>query len=310
MSKLENFWKAHIKKDYPPSEVLNAAFLPILKKLDSQIHTSGWLHHPPIKPTGVLPEIKTEHPLIATYSSHSDLYVQIPERLAYPQLLVSFKAPVGEYGEDWAKRLIVAATSLAYEAVNTHSRVNVRREMEKANMKYRRILQQYTFRKTPDILRGKIGKQFGTQASLVEGFQSILYAAGILTAYKVPGYEDNPTQLLLDLAKDGVISHLSLAIPPTNTATMGNNGIVFSRPTLIRQNDNSLGIQKDVLRKLALLRSTGFKHSTTGAEKQLEKAGCPLGRKVRGEEESAVDIAARLLAETVIAQKKYFEPNK
>ncbi|HEX7042261.1 MAG TPA: hypothetical protein VF189_03335, partial [Patescibacteria group bacterium] len=154
----------------------------------------------------------------------------------------------------------------------------------------------------PNILKGMRESKYGAQATLIEGFQSILYVAGFLTAYKIPGYENNPDQLLLDLTRDGVFSQLSLATPTTATATMGNNGLVFPNPTIIKQHDKFI-LNKNLTLALNKLKRSEFKYQTTGAEDRLDKSGCPLGRKREGKPESGVDIAARLLAETVMAQK-------
>lgn len=288
-----------------PSDKLNHTFTSLAQTFDRRIHKRNWLNNPQIRPKKLLADSKHLQPFYGNYLSHQDIIRKAPDALSYDKLFTRYNAPIGEYGEVWAQRLIAAAATLANNALSLESPIHIRDKTFFVNLFHRRLLRNYTFRETPRLFNKDWGKRYGSQYSFAEAMQATLYAAGFLTAYKVKGYENNPEKLLMDLAKSGIFSQLSLTIPTNMTGGMGDQGNIFISPTVVIDNLAHLAIAPNIINRLTTMAKTEYKDVTTGA-KPLERRGCPVGRRKKGSTESGVDIFARLLAETVIAQKKYF----
>lgn len=301
LASVEGFWKAHIRKETRPSDTLNEAFTPLVEAFDRKIRQTKWLDNPSViryTPT------RTFIPF-SNYDNQLPIFTKAPSALANYRI-VNFKAPIGDYHEEWANQLLTAANTLAHEAFDPKSNINIFPETRKVNRTFRRPLERYTFRGS--ALRfsrkswdGSLRK--GPQGTFLDAIQSVLYVAGLLTRYKVQGYEDNPERLLLQLAEEGLFSKLSLVIPPTVTASMGDLGITFTSPTITTQKNGELAIRKDILTDLVAFRRDRFRYTSAGGD-LLDRQGCPVGRKLKGHSQTGVDMLAKLFAKTVIAQKK------
>lgn len=296
---------AHFPYSKKPFRQTNHTFTSLAKTFDRRIHRSAWLTHSQIRPKKLLLDIRHMQPYHGDYWSHHDIIHKAKDVLTYDKLFVRFNAPIGEYGDVWAQRLIAAGATLANDAISLSSPIHIRDKTLLLDIFHRRLLRTYTFRETLRLFNKGWGKRYGSQYSFAEAMQSTLYTTGFLTAHKVRGYENNPEKLLMDLAKEGVFSQFSLIVPPTLTAVMGNRGNIFANPTVIADENGRLTLHPHITTKLVTMAKTEFKDLTTGA-RPLERRGCPLGRRGKGNKESGVDIVARLLAETVIAQKKHF----
>lgn len=277
-----------------PSDELNLVFTGLVKEFIAKVTTAGEVENVPL----VYPE------KIKMLPSHTDLpkpreKYPIFERTdnflyAYTHAFRNEElcAPIGEYGPEWAERLIVAASSLI-TASREDGRRNVKIEAGTVAKRHRSLLFWHTAR------------QQETLDTLTDAIQSTLFVAGFLTAYKVPGFEDNPEGLLQEVAERGLFSMLSRYIPPAITAESGRSGWIFTNPTLLRQNQG-LVINRKILMHFLDTRDTTYQYHSTGAIRRLDKSGCPVGHVLPGEEDTGVDMMAKLFAQTVIAQKHSF----
>jgi len=126
---------------------------------------------------------------------------------------VSPQIPIGEYGETFAKRLVVANVSLRNLAdipSYDFDRASVDREIR-------------TKTRLPYV------------GDLLDGVESIVQALAQWTAYRVPGFDD-PYQLLPLIAEARVVEYLAGILPAQVLGPMSIAAKVFPGPVLKRTN--------------------------------------------------------------------------
>lgn len=280
---------AAIPESFSPSRELNRALTPLVQSYEGKLIDKS------------LRFAYCEPKVVRTDNSNNrigDLVEKFPKIYHSASFIVGVDfeerlplvAPVGDYGDNWARQLVQSANSFIQGARSSDSNTNIIHESLRLNSDYENLLGIYTFNKTDGMM------------TVTEGFQSILSVAGFLTMYKVPGYEDDPDRLLVDLAHARLFSKLALAIPPGLTGTLGFRGGVFTDPTVVKGPSGLLSINPKIIEHFSTERHKEYKNESTFARARLDIPGCPLARKLPNEAQSGVDVSANLFAQTVRAQ--------
>ncbi len=303
-----------------PSDELNAAFTQLIKALDTRINQAQWLSLlaqidvpcalEDAKPTNRFSRLVGKFPEIYSFG---DQAVSVPYILSNP---VTIKAPIGQYGKEWAGQTAIAAATLIYSAIDIDSEVNVLQEVKGLNQSKRKLLDRYTHRKSGlspialDEVQARVSAIFsgdfhsqvkvdGAGITLAEGFQSVVFTSSALTMQEVSGYEGKPEKLLQDSVDQDLFSHISLIIPPQITAIMGKSCGSFKPPLVIPKTNGRLGINPIIIQHFNLERDGEYEDYATGATSKLDRPGCLLGRKLEDNDRAGVDMAARLFAQAV-----------
>ncbi len=223
------------------------------------------------------------------------------EEFAYPSGInnnaIRIPAVIGEYGEEWSQRLVRAAATLVYAAVDSKSRCNIVAKIDSLRQAGNTIdvLNKFTFHRgyRADHLPGPL-------MTVVDGIQSVVIAAGIFTAFQISGYED-PMELLKACVTARAFSRLARIIPTTMIAKMGRTGRVLDNPLATIPETQRVVLREEVVKFLTNAKTNDYADIGTGAEEPLGD-GCPVARVLPGHRVSGVDVAAKLLLDMVKAQ--------
>ena len=223
-------------------------------------------------------------PEIYCQPSKNSIYIQMPSDII-------LNAPVGEYGEEWAKKLVFATSELRDKAKQHESPTNIISEMDELSRHRIQIL-------SIDINQDtEINRNLGTLGPFDEGIQSILFAAGILTAYKLPEYED-PLNFMQDLSEQGIFSKLALIIPSTVTARLGYHGWTLTQP-VVESINGKLKLSKRITDHYIREAKDAYAGISTSGSKILDRGGCPVARVLPGNSNSGVDMIATMLTSVI-----------
>lgn len=206
---------------------------------------------------------------------------------------INLAAPIGEYGIDFARRLISAAYTLRRAALDEQNSTNIIQETK--------ILERERVSIYQNANPNSEINDIGSLAPFTEGVQSVLFAAGLLTDKKIKGFDD-PIDLLDALTRQGIFSKFSLIIPSTITARMGNRGWTFTSPP-IEHSDRNLGISRMLVEHYTGEDREKYRDLATPASQLLDRRGCPVGRILPSYDVSAVDIEAQMLTSTMRQQR-------
>lgn len=279
------------------SEMLNKAFTVPIKAFHEKrmqqeaVEENNYSLH--IEKVSVPPFVESDQDFLKQFP---DIYNQNTENMECLKAFdgMNLVAPIGEYGEDWARKLINATHTLRSEALEAHRSTNVISETDVLKDQRKQILETASH-------GNQSIDELGTFSPFDEGVQSVLFAAGLLTAKKLNGYED-PQQLLQALTDQKIFSKLALVIPSTIAARLGNRGWTFTDP-LIEEENQKLSVSKKVINHFMQQRDN-YKQLSTSASQLLDKKGCPVARMLPENDSSGVDITAQLLTHAVAQQNK------
>lgn len=279
----------NIQEHYVPktSDQLNQIFTQVIISFAKKLEEADWFNNIQLSETPVMDQIEVssveesdqallyEFPSIYSTDSLGRAYLRYTDEL-------NLAAPIGEYGINWAQSLIMGAIALRNAAKSPNSLVNMIEELDILNSE-----------RTSILTDNDSSRVIGNLRPFDEGLQSILFAAGFVTAYKVPGYDD-PGKLLTDLAENGIFSKLALITPSTITARMGNRGWTYTYPTT-----ENLKVAKHIVDHF-INEKDKYRDLSSPASKLLDRRGCPVARILPGNQYSGVDLLAQVLARTIV----------
>ncbi len=292
-----------------PSESLNHAFTYLVESLDNRINENGWLNS--FKDLQFSPNQKAtiQDFNYEKYEVNNNKRVdQFPSIYQATGLKVvsddysdsvPFKSPIGDYGVDWSRRLVLAATTILDATINPESKVNILDEFEKINRYYAPDLKKYTFRRdgAPSIFIA------GPSATFAEAIQSTLMVTNLFSHHRIDDFE-NPEDLTATLINQGLYSRLALLISPNEVGEMMHNGTIFTKPAIVKDNDGNYDLRNDISTHLA------ENHQPQQLDRRLDRGGCPVGRRIPGNNFSGVDLLASLFHSVVLAQTEQYTANK
>lgn len=169
-----------------------------------------------------------------------------PDFISVPSSIVM---PVGAYGKEFAEKL-VRATAVAMEQVGhvvdleaaeiaeKYDDVLGRRTARGASERYKDYSKNL-FR--PEGAEHNPTTKHTPKAILQEGILSVMQAVALLTADKVPGYDD-PDKLLDDLVDQGVIERFTRKLPMGYVGPLTLKGAYFPNPLHVK--DGSLELSE------------------------------------------------------------------
>lgn len=165
--------------------------------------------------------------------------VNAPDFISVPSSIVM---PVGAYGREFAEKLL-RATAVAMEQA---SHV-VDAEASEIAEKYDDVLGRRTARGAaerykdysknifrPEGAEHNPTTEYTPKAILQEGILSVMQAVALLTADKVPGYDD-PDELLDDLVDQGVIERFTRKLPMGYVGPLTLKGAYFPNPLHVEE---------------------------------------------------------------------------
>lgn len=129
--------------------------------------------------------------------------------------------PVGAYGEEFAKNISLA-TLFIIESVESAAPA----ELHTATLEHQSVLETHTARGAEE--RDGANDR-STMLTLQEGALSIMQTIALLTADKVPGYDD-PGQLLRDIVDQGLIEKVTRMMPLGLVGPLALKGNYFPNP--------------------------------------------------------------------------------
>jgi hypothetical protein len=133
------------------SEALNHAFTYLTKSFKAKLDSADWIERQSTR-AGLVqlgqifwdPKLKDPDALYDEYLDNPDIYRQADKRFQ-GHARAPLSGPVGEYGEDWAKRLLLSTVSLI-KAASEDPEVNINQETEFIDKHYGEDLGDYTYR--------------------------------------------------------------------------------------------------------------------------------------------------------------------
>jgi hypothetical protein len=159
-----------------------------------------------------------------------DSFLYAHAELSKPSMFENVIVPVGEYGEEYAKKL-AQATIITMEAAEVAIKDNAGR----VAAVHSKLLQEHTARGAEE----EDGPNaYSTALTIQEGVLSIMQTVSLLTAEKVEGYDD-PTKLLNDIVENGLIEKVTRLVPPALVGPLALDGRRFANP-LERDEDGKL----------------------------------------------------------------------
>jgi hypothetical protein len=179
-----------------PSDALNEVFTPLMVAFRNKVEKTEWLDQSEtydliarnllqtiLKPVDKMPNLRNQ---MFPFHEFPEIFVYAESQVEFVRTKPAFgtSAPVGEFGEAWSKRLVSCAKTLLDE-ISERTGIGMSNEAEKVTEQNKLILDEYTPLKTSFR-----GEKSGARMTSQLGLQLVLYTAGFLTQYKVPGYED------------------------------------------------------------------------------------------------------------------------
>jgi hypothetical protein len=159
-----------------------------------------------------------------------DSFLYAHAELSKPSMFENVIVPVGEYGEEYAKKL-AQATIITMEAAE----VAIKENAGRVAAEHSKLLQEHTARGAEK----KDGPNaHSTALTIQEGILSIMQTVSLLTAEKVEGYDD-PAKLLNDVVENGLIEKITRLVPPALVGPLAIDGQRFANP-LERDEDGKL----------------------------------------------------------------------
>lgn len=309
------------------SHALNGVFTPLIQSLGQKMDNRELVIRlgPETRPEIYIENVKHDNGFTSKLGVLVDKFPSIysfgdqeavaPFTLSNP---VVIKSTVGDYGTEWAKKFAFTGAVLVKVSVDPGSPINILEEAENANRTNRKLLDTYTQRHSrldhvlydefveifkANMFGRELPKMGGSIVTFAEGVQTVVFVAGLLTHNKIEGYED-PTELLHALIEQGIFSDFSLRVPPAVTGILGRFGGVFTSNPVVRMPDGLLKLEHDLVAHFNLERSNFYADYNTGADKPLDRHGCPLGKKLDANDIAGVDMAARLFERVMQAQQQ------
>lgn len=268
-----------------PSDALNELFTDVMVGYSDKVKRLGGVKNLPNFPEWELIQEKASAPIKKRYTQFSDIFDY--SHVEWLHNAKFYTLPVGEYGREWGKEVICSASRITHALSDEKSGINMITETEALSVKYEYFLRNFTFYKEPKMI-------------IDDSMSSLVTTVGLLTLYKVDGYEDHPDRLLNKLVHDRVFSKFSLVVPPGVIGTLPADTAVFTKPSVVRTGKSTLGIRRDIIDHFRKERSGFYKDNfNSDISLPLDRPGCPVGRTRMGKRVSGVDIMAKMLAEGV-----------
>ncbi len=165
-----------------------------------------------------------------------------PAETGLPEALIM---PIGEYGEAFARKLLMA-TRATMESFNRSTEADT--VAAQTASQHQKLLIEHTARGAYEYATSGEVTGDSVKAALLEGTLSVMQVLAWLTAEKVPGYE-NPDDLVNDIIDQGLIEKLTRKITMATIGPTVVKGFYPKQPLMVA--NEKLDLSENLVKILA-----------------------------------------------------------